>query len=103
MKFSVKIVSKSGQALKLPGVGVEIHGVEPLSVRNAILHHSAEDNAFTCETYDFSDDEEVTLVIANEKMCRVKNGETIIVTILYEEQKPPKPRRKKAHFIGKKT
>lgn len=102
MKFSIQIVSKKGQSLKLPGVQVEIRGTETLSIRNAILHHSAESDNFECETYDFSHDEEVVLFITNEKMCRVKNGETVVITIVYESHKP-KPRRKKARLIKKKA
>lgn len=103
MKFSLKIVSKNGQALKLSGMEVEIRGMEFLSIRNAILQYSEEDGCFMCETHDFTTDEEVKLFISGERMCHTKNGETIIVTTIYEDRAPLKPRRKKACFIGKKA
>lgn len=103
MKFSINVVSKWGYNLKLSGMEVQIRGMEFLSTRNAILQCSEEDGCFTCETHDFSSNEEVKLFVAGDKMCHIKNGETAVIQIIYENRAPLKPRRKKACFIEKKT
>lgn len=82
---------------------VEIRGIEFLSIRNAILQYSEENRHFTCETYDFSYDEEVKLFIAGKEMCHIKNGEVAVVTTNYEDRGPLKSPRKKARFIKKKA
>lgn len=103
MKFSIKIKGKSGQALKLTGMLVEIRGSELLDARSAPLQYSEKDHQFEAQSSVFSQDEEVRLYINGDRMCHLKNGDTVVVKIVFERLAPFMPLKKRVEFIEHKA